>query len=92
MMKKARNNSEISCTHVILDYSGYLLNEKNNAKERWKNNFKSIFIREDTVKDDNVTATEYSDDGNESEWMDETMEALKRMKVEKAAEHDRVSS
>ncbi|GBP61784.1 hypothetical protein EVAR_96029_1 [Eumeta japonica] len=46
------------------------------------------------VADDNVTATEYMiDDGNESEMtIDEIVEALERMKVEKAAGYDRVSS
>ncbi|GBP20598.1 hypothetical protein EVAR_93712_1 [Eumeta japonica] len=93
MVKKTRNNSETSCIHVIRDDNGHLLNEENNVKERWKNYFKSIFACEDTVVDDNITATEYMIvDGNESEiTMDEIMKALKRMKVRKIAEYYRVS-
>ncbi|GBP76803.1 hypothetical protein EVAR_42653_1 [Eumeta japonica] len=53
---------------------------------------KSVLIDEakkDTVADDDVTAPEYMlDDGNECE----IVKALKRMKVEKAAGYDRVSS
>ncbi|GBP26569.1 hypothetical protein EVAR_86072_1 [Eumeta japonica] len=62
--------------------------------ERWKNYFESVFSREDTVEDDNVTATEYMiDDENESEiTMEKIVKALKRMKVGKAIGYHRVSS
>ncbi|GBP25037.1 hypothetical protein EVAR_19517_1 [Eumeta japonica] len=52
------------------------------------------FWTEDTVVDDNATATEYMiDDGNESEiTLYEIVKAIKHMKVEKAAGYDRVSS
>ncbi|GBP55009.1 hypothetical protein EVAR_34484_1 [Eumeta japonica] len=64
------------------------------AKERWKNHIESVFACEDTAEDDIVTATEYMiDDGNESEiTMDESIKALKRMKVGKATGYDRVWS
>ncbi|GBP42564.1 hypothetical protein EVAR_82014_1 [Eumeta japonica] len=53
-----------------------------------------LFQGQDTVTDDNVTATEYTiDDENAGEiTMEEIMKALKRMKVEKAAGYDRVLS
>ncbi|GBP81776.1 Vesicular glutamate transporter 3 [Eumeta japonica] len=72
----------------------YLLNEKNNVKERWKDYFESVFACEDTVADDNVTATEYMiDDKNESKIMiNQITKALKRMKVRKAAGYDRLLS
>ncbi|GBP30677.1 hypothetical protein EVAR_75898_1 [Eumeta japonica] len=85
MVKKAQNNSETSYIHVIRDDDGHFLNEENNVKKRWKNYFKNLFVCEDTVADDTVTATEYMiDDGNESEiTMDEIMKVLRRMKVGK---------
>ncbi|GBP83945.1 hypothetical protein EVAR_66515_1 [Eumeta japonica] len=94
MAKKAQNNSETSCVHVNKDEDGHLLNKENNVKERWKNNFESVFAREDTVADDNVTATGYIiDDGNVTEIkIDKIIKALKRIKVGKAAGYDRVSS
>ncbi|GBP31049.1 hypothetical protein EVAR_77344_1 [Eumeta japonica] len=52
MVKKARNNSEISCIRVIRDDDGHLLNEENNVKGRWKNYFERLFAREDRVADD----------------------------------------
>ncbi|GBP27574.1 hypothetical protein EVAR_18769_1 [Eumeta japonica] len=93
MVKKARNNLETSCIHVIRD-DGRLLNEQNNVKKRWKNYFESVVAYEHTVVDDNVTATEYMiDDGNKSEiTMNEIMKEIKRLKDEKAAGYDRVSS
>ncbi|GBP74539.1 hypothetical protein EVAR_84893_1 [Eumeta japonica] len=71
---------------MIRDDDGHLLNEENNVKERYKNNFESIF--------DNITATECMiDNGNEREiTMDEIMRALKSTKVGKAARYDRVLS
>ncbi|GBP15864.1 hypothetical protein EVAR_12463_1 [Eumeta japonica] len=50
--------------------------------ERWNNYFESVIACEDTVADDNVTATEYMiDDGNESETTTkEFLKALKRKK------------
>ncbi|GBP52285.1 hypothetical protein EVAR_9197_1 [Eumeta japonica] len=69
------------------------MNEESNVKERCKNYFENVFACEDTVADDNVTATEYMiDDGKESDiTMDEIMKALKRLKVGKAAGYDRIS-
>ncbi|GBP40273.1 Transposon TX1 uncharacterized 149 kDa protein [Eumeta japonica] len=94
MVKKVRNNFERSCLHVIRDDDGHLLKEENNVKERWKNYFENVFACEDTVADDDVTATEYMiDDRNESEiTIDEIMKALKYLKVGQAAGYDRVSS
>ncbi|GBP50110.1 hypothetical protein EVAR_17371_1 [Eumeta japonica] len=93
-MKKAQNNSETLRIHVIRDDNGHLLNEENNVKAHWMNNFESIFTCKDTVAYDKVITTECTiDDRNESEiMMDEIMKALKRMKVGKAAGYDRVSS
>ncbi|GBP61972.1 hypothetical protein EVAR_40980_1 [Eumeta japonica] len=86
MVKKFLNKSETSCIHVIRDDDGHLLNEENNVKERWKSYFEGVFAFEDTLADDNVTATEYMiDDGNEREiTMNEIIKGLKRTKVRKA--------
>ncbi|GBP78872.1 hypothetical protein EVAR_61521_1 [Eumeta japonica] len=94
MVKKARNNSETAFIHVIRDDDEHSLYEENNVKKHWTNYVESVFACEDTVADDNVTATEYMiDDEIESEiTMDEIIKALKRMKVGKAAGYDRVSS
>ncbi|GBP47522.1 hypothetical protein EVAR_30611_1 [Eumeta japonica] len=88
-MKKRRNNSKTSWIHVIRGVDGHLLNEENNVKERWKNYFESVFVREDTLADDNVTATEYMiDNGNECEIiMDEIMTALTHVDVGKAVRY-----
>ncbi|GBP93213.1 hypothetical protein EVAR_46934_1 [Eumeta japonica] len=88
MAKKARNNSETSCDDK------HLLNKENHVKERWKIYFESIFACKEIVADDNITTIEHIiDDRNESQiTMDKIMKALKRMKVGKAAEYDRVSS
>ncbi|GBP70286.1 General transcription factor II-I repeat domain-containing protein 2B [Eumeta japonica] len=85
---------EYELERIKFDDDGYLLNEENNVKERWKNYFKSVFACNDDVANVNSTATEYViDDGNESEiTMDQIMKALKGMKVGKAAGYDRVSS
>ncbi|GBP80524.1 hypothetical protein EVAR_63274_1 [Eumeta japonica] len=87
LIKKARKNSEKSCTHVSRDDDGHLLNEE-------KNYFESVFASEDTFADDDVTAAECMiDGGNESEiTMDEIKKVLKLMEVGKAAGYDRVSS
>ncbi|GBP20991.1 hypothetical protein EVAR_9565_1 [Eumeta japonica] len=67
MVEKARNNSETSCIRVIRDDDGHLPNEEQNVKERWKYYFESVFVCEDTVADNNVTAPEYMiDDENDS--------------------------
>ncbi|GBP57380.1 hypothetical protein EVAR_27411_1 [Eumeta japonica] len=91
--EKARNNSKTSSIHVIKHDDVHLLNEENNVKWRWKNYDESVFACENTVADDNVTATKYMiEGGNESEiTMDEVMIALKCMKIGKAVRYDRVS-
>ncbi|GBP61990.1 Oxysterol-binding protein-related protein 9 [Eumeta japonica] len=95
ILKDKPKDAESTYKDAKINAKEYVKRRKNEIKERYDRRFfLGVSAFEDTLADDNVTATEYMiDDGNKCEiTMNEIMNGLKRIKVGKAAGYDRVSS